>query len=106
MQPESSQPESGLSRGHILVIDDEEAIREGLEMLLLTEGYSVDLAANGGEGLRKMESHPFDLVLLDLMMPDISGMDVLAEARKRDLETPIFMITAYGSVQGAVKGLQ
>ena len=100
------QPEPGLTRGHILVIDDEEAIREGLEMLLLTEGYSVELAPNGGEGLRKMESHPFDLVLLDLMMPDISGMDVLAEARKRDRETPIFMITAYGSVEAAVKALK
>jgi DNA-binding NtrC family response regulator len=100
------QPEPAPLRGHILVIDDEEAIREGLEMLLLTEGYSVDLAPNGTEGVRKLENHPYDLVLLDLMMPDISGMQVLSEVRKRDRETPIFMITAYGSVEAAVKALK
>src|SRR3954470_1857804 len=90
-QPESSQPEAASERGKVLVIDDEEAIREGLEMLLLTEGYSVDLAVNGTDGLRHMESRPYDLVLLDLMMPDISGMEVLSEVRKRDRDTPIFM---------------
>jgi DNA-binding NtrC family response regulator len=100
------QPEPALERGKILVVDDEEAIREGLEMLLLTEGYAVDLAPNGTEGIRKMESHPYDLVLLDLMMPDLSGMDVLSQVRKRDRETPIFMITAYGSVEAAVKALK
>src|SRR4051794_34451078 len=100
------QPEPASDRGKVLVIDDEEAIREGLEMLLLTEGYSVDLAVNGTDGLRHMESRGYDLVLLDLMMPDISGMDVLSEARQRDKETPIFMITAYGSVEAAVHALK
>jgi DNA-binding NtrC family response regulator len=100
------QPETAPARGKVLVVDDEEAIREGLEMLLLSEGYAVDLAPNGGEGLRRIESQPYDLVLLDLMMPDISGMDVLAEVRRRDRETPIFMITAYGSVEAAVKALK
>ena len=100
------QLESTQTRGKILVIDDEEAIREGLEMLLLTEGYSVDLAVNGTEGVRKLENQAFDLVLLDLMMPDISGMEVLSTVRQRDRETPIFMITAYGSVEAAVKALK
>ena len=100
------QPEAASDRGKVLVIDDEEAIREGLEMLLLSEGYSVEQAVNGNDGLRKMESRPYDLVLLDLMMPDISGMDVLSEVRKRDRETPIFMITAYGSVEAAVRALK
>jgi len=100
------QPETAPDRGKVLVIDDEADIREGLEMLLLTEGYSCDLAVNGMDGVRKMESHPYDLVLLDLMMPDISGMEVLSEVRKRDRETPIFMITAYGSVEAAVKALK
>src|SRR5215475_9063456 len=101
----SPQPAPG-SRGKVLVIDDEHDIREGLELLLTSEGYTVELAQNGAEGLRKMESHPYDLVLLDLMMPDISGMDVLSEVRKRDRETPIVMITAYGSVEAAVKALK
>src|SRR5690348_14652844 len=94
------------NKGNILVVDDEADIREGLELLLTTEGYAVETAQNGTEGLRKMESRGYDLVLLDLMMPDRSGMEVLQEVRQRDRETPIFMITAYGSVEAAVKALK
>src|ERR1022692_3666090 len=94
------------TRGNVLVVDDELDIREGLELLLTTEGYSVELAQNGTEGIQKMESRAYDLVLLDLMMPDRSGMDVLKEVRARDRETPIFMITAYGSVEAAVEALK
>ncbi len=93
-------------KGHILVVDDEADIRESLEALLAMEGYRVDLAQNAAEGLRAMESKGYDLVLLDLMMPDRSGMEVLREVRERDTETPIFLITAYGSVQAAVDALK
>ena len=93
-------------KGRILVVDDEMDIREGLDTLLTSEGYAVEMAANGGEGLRKLGSRAYDLVLLDLMMPDRSGMDVLREVRDRDRETPIFMITAYGSVEAAVEALK
>ena len=58
------------------------------------------------KGSQKLEDHGYDLVLLDLMMPDRSGMDVLREVRERDRETPIFMITAYGSVEAAVDALK
>jgi len=94
------------SRGSVLVVDDEQDIRESLELLLSTEGYSVSLAQNAAEGLARLENHAYDLVLLDLMMPDKSGMEVLAEVRLRDQETPIFMITAYGSVEAAVQALK
>ena len=94
------------SKGKILVIDDELDIREGLELLLTTEGYTVELAVNGMDGLHKLESNAYDLVLLDLMMPDRDGMEVLQEVRQRDRETPIFMITAYGSVEAAVHALK
>ncbi|MGA2194733.1 MAG: sigma-54 dependent transcriptional regulator [Bryobacteraceae bacterium] len=94
------------SKGNILVVDDEADIREGLEDLLASEGYAVDLANNGTEGLHKMETRGYDLVLLDLMMPDRSGMEVLQEVRERDRETPIFLITAYGSVDAAVQALK
>src|SRR5947209_16716755 len=100
------RPASPTNRGNVLVIDDEIDIREGLEMLLISEGYAVDLAQNGTEGLHKLENHAYDLVLLDLMMPDKSGMQVLSEVRQRDKETPIFMITAYGSVEAAVRALK
>ena len=107
-------PESGLAEqptgtaleGRILVIDDEEDIRESLEALLTLEGYAVDLAPNGGEGLRKLESREYDLVLLDLMMPDRSGMDVLRDIRERDRELPVFMVTAFGSIDAAVEALK
>jgi DNA-binding NtrC family response regulator len=102
----SAPQTSPVSKGKILVIDDELDIREGLELLLSSEGYTVDLAQNGTEGLQKLEQQGYDLALLDLMMPDISGMDVLREVRVRDRETPIFMITAYGSVEAAVDALK
>jgi DNA-binding NtrC family response regulator len=98
--------EEGDGKGHVLVIDDEADIRESLETLLSLEGYSVDLAQNGTEGLRALELKGYDLVLLDLMMPDRSGMEVLREVRERDTETPIFLITAYGSVEAAVEALK
>lgn len=103
--PDELSPEA--VKGRILVVDDEADIRESLEALLtLDDQYTVDLAANATEGLRKLENGSYDLVLLDLMMPDRSGMEVLEEVRQRDLETPIFMITAYGSVEVAVEALK
>jgi DNA-binding NtrC family response regulator len=93
-------------RRRILVIDDEADIRESLELLLTGENYSVDLAENAASGLQKFESGSYDLVLLDLMMPDRSGMDVLADMRQRDGDTPVFMLTAYGSVEVAVRALK
>jgi len=96
----------GLSKGRILVIDDEIEIRESLEALLDLEGYEVDLAQNAAEGERRLESRAYDLVLLDLMMPDKSGMEVLRDVRERDRHTPIFMITAYGTVEAAVQAVK
>jgi DNA-binding NtrC family response regulator len=98
--------EAGTPRGRILVIDDEPDIRESLEALLSGENYQVELAANATEGLRRLEITTYDLVLLDLMMPDKSGMQVLEELRARDRETPVFMLTAYGSVEVAVQALK
>ena len=66
----------------------------------------MDLAQNGGEGLRALDQRGYDVVLLDLMMPDRSGMEVLREVRERDRETPIFLITAYRSVEAAVEALK
>jgi DNA-binding NtrC family response regulator len=104
--PETPAPSEILPKGKVLVVDDEADIRESLETLLGMEGYAVDLAQNGAEGLRAVESRDYDLVLLDLMMPDRSGMEVLHEVRERDQDLPIFMITAYGSTQVAVDALK
>src|SRR4051812_21141609 len=96
----------GASKGRILIIDDEIDIRESLETLLDMEGYEVDLAQNGIEGERRLEQRAYDLVLLDLMMPEKSGMEVLRDVRERDRHTPIFMITAYGTVEAAVQAVK
>ncbi len=107
--PESDLAEqvSGTAiQGRILVIDDEEDIRETLDALLSLEGYAVDLAPNGTEGLHRLESREYDLVLLDLMMPDRSGMDVLRDIRERDRQIPVFMVTAFGSIDAAVEALK
>ncbi len=94
------------ARGRILVVDDEADIRESLEVLLDLEGYHVVSAENATEGLKRFESGVYDLVLLDLMMPDRSGLEVLDDIRRRDRETPVFLITAYGSVEVAVEALK
>src|SRR5713226_6874890 len=102
----AEDPTVSSPKGKILVIDDEADIRESLDALLSLEGYEVDLAANGTDGTKRLESHGYDLVLLDLMMPDRSGMDVLRDVRDRDRETPIFMITAFDSTETAVHALK
>ena len=76
--PERTQPESA---GRILIIDDEAEIRESLETLLELEGYTVAVAGSGREGLAHIGQRSFDVVLLDLALPDKNGMDVLAEIR-------------------------
>jgi DNA-binding NtrC family response regulator len=97
---------SPVTKRRILVIDDEADIRESLELLLTAENYLVELAENATSGMQKFESGSFDLVLLDLMMPDRSGMEVLTDIRQRDHDTPVFMLTAYGSVEVAVRALK
>src|SRR3954464_16045688 len=95
---------SGL--GSILIIDDEAAIRESLETLLDLEGYSIESAENGEEGLARLSARPFDLVLLDFALPDMNGLEVLAEIRDRDPQLAVIMITAYGTVENAVRAVQ
>ncbi|MGB9604526.1 MAG: sigma-54-dependent transcriptional regulator [Bryobacteraceae bacterium] len=97
---------TGAPRGSILVVDDEPDIRESLYELLSSEGYRVDLAANASEGLRQAEAREYDLILLDVLLPDRSGMEVLRELRRRDRETPIALITAYGSIPLAVEAVK
>ncbi len=94
------------TKGRILVVDDEADIRESLETLLDLEGYSVEMAVDAGDAWRRLEKNSYDLILLDLMMPDRSGMDLLHDIRATDKDTPVIMLTAYGSVEVAVKALK
>ncbi|HEY6945998.1 MAG TPA: sigma-54 dependent transcriptional regulator [Candidatus Acidoferrum sp.] len=90
-----------MSKGSILVVDDESEIREGLEVLLRSEGYGVASAETGESGLAKLEEHPFDLLLLDVSLPDRNGLDMLKEIRRRDPDLSVVLITAYGSIDMA-----
>jgi DNA-binding NtrC family response regulator len=90
-----------MPNGSILVIDDEAEIREGLELLLSSEGYSVTSAESGESGLARLEQEPYDLLLLDVSLPDRNGLDLLRDIRQRDPHLPIVLITAYGSIDMA-----
>src|ERR1700747_3110024 len=95
-----------MPNGSILVIDDEAEIREGLELLLSSEGYSVTSAVTGEAGLARLEQDPFDLLLLDVSLPGRSGLDLLREIRQRDPHLSIVLITAYGSIDMARQGFK
>jgi DNA-binding NtrC family response regulator len=88
---------------HVLIIDDEEIIREALQALLTMDGCVVRTAATAAEGLALLADEDFDTVLLDLMLPDRSGLDVLDEIRRSDEELPVVMIMAFGTIDTAVR---
>ena len=90
-----------MPKGSILVVDDEVEIREGLEALLTSEGFDVTLAETGEAGLQKLEEQPFDLMLLDVSLPDRNGLELLREIRRRDPQLSVILITAYGSIDMA-----
>jgi len=95
-----------LGAGKILIIDDELAIRESLETLLQLEGYEVAVAATAAEGMAQMGEHSFEVVLLDLALPDRNGMEILAEIHAMNPGQAVIMITAYGTVENAVLAMQ
>jgi DNA-binding NtrC family response regulator len=90
-----------MPKGAILVIDDEVEIREGLELLLKTEGYAVTMADTGQSGLSRLGEQPYDLLLLDVSLPDRNGIELLKDIRRQNPNLPIVLITAYGSIEMA-----
>jgi DNA-binding NtrC family response regulator len=92
--------------GSVLVIDDEPDIRENLEVLLSQANYKVTLAESGITGLKQLELQPFDLVLLDVMMPDKNGLEVLQEIQRLSPESAVIMITAFGTIENAVSAIK
>src|SRR5215469_8701838 len=90
-----------MPKGSILVVDDEIEIREGLEALLTSEGFEVTPAETGEAGLQRLEDRPFDLMLLDVSLPDRNGLELLREIRRRDPNLSIILITAFGSIDMA-----
>jgi DNA-binding NtrC family response regulator len=93
------------SRGSVLVIDDNADVRESLQTLLDIDGYTTEGAETGEEGLNRLSERVHDLVLLDIGLPDRSGLEVLTEIRERNPELPVIMITAQGTVDNAVRAM-
>lgn len=90
----------------ILLVDDEPEMIRGLKYNLEFDGYLVDTAGDGVEGLQKILSHNYDLILLDVMMPGKSGFDVCRECRNNNIETPVILLTAKGEEIDKVLGLE
>jgi len=90
----------------LLVVDDEEVMRDVLSSLLITEGYSVDLASTGEEGLDKLQQKPYEVILLDVSMPGRGGLRTLEEILKLDPEAVVIMITAYATFDTAIAAWQ
>jgi len=96
----------GEAKSNILVIDDELGIREGCRRALEPEGFTVETAATIQEGRRKIQEGDFDLVLLDVMMPDGRGIDLLGPIYEKDPDTVCVIITGYATVELAVEAIK
>ncbi len=109
-QPSNSPQVSGLSphpssNPHILIVDDDLSMRELLEFMLQREGYRVSTAENGRTAVRLIEQHHYDLLLCDIRLGDITGLEVLRAAKKKDQNTIVIMISAYASAETAVEAM-
>jgi DNA-binding response OmpR family regulator len=90
---------------NILIIDDEPYLLDKLKSVLAGEHYSVETSDDGKKGLEKIFNDNYDLILLDIMLPSMSGLEILSEIRAAGIETPVLMLTAKGDVQDKVTGL-
>jgi len=95
-----------MEKSRILVVDDESLIRDFLKEMLIRIDCDVDLAENGSSALEKIQNDEYDLIVTDIRMPDISGMEVLKEAKKIQPDTEVIMITAYGTIENAVEAMK
>jgi heavy metal response regulator len=89
----------------ILIVEDEKKVAAFIKKGLEEETYAADVASDGEEGLHLGEQNPYDLIILDLMLPKINGLDILSHLRAKKIETPILLLTAKDSVEDKVEGL-
>ena len=90
----------------ILVIDDEPRIRDGCQMILNEEGFEVALASDGNEGVQMIQEEHFDIILVDLMMPGLSGLEVLSLVKERHPDTVVIVITGYATLEHSISAMK
>ena len=95
-----------IDKARILIVDDEKRMRRILQILLKSQGYEIKLAQDGDEAWSMFQQVPYDLVITDLKMPGIDGMELLGLINKQNPDVPVIVITAYGSVDSAVKAMK
>ena len=95
-----------MTDSRVLVIDDEPAIVSGCKMILAEQGYQVESETSGERGLEKLLNAPFDLVLLDIQLPNITGIDILKIITKEGLDIAVVIMTGYGTVSNAVEAMK
>jgi two-component system alkaline phosphatase synthesis response regulator PhoP len=91
---------------HILVVDDEAHLAAGIRENLEAEGYRTDIAHDGQAGLDRLTAERYDLALLDVMMPNMDGLELCAELRKRGVQTPVLFLTVKGDAEDRVRGFE
>ncbi len=95
-----------MAKGRILIVEDRDSLRRMLEAALGQEGYDVAAAADGQSGIRLLAARPFDFVLTDLKLPDVSGLRVLEASRAAQPRVPVVVLTGYGTVGAAVEAMK
>ena len=98
--------ETARQQPRVLVVDDERSMRELLEIVLRREGYDVVVAENGRSAIEVIEREPIDLLISDIKMPDMSGVEVLRAAKKADQDVLAIMVTAFASTETAVEAMR
>jgi len=104
--PESTDASAKVRKVRILIVDDEPSMREMLSIVLRRDGYEVLVAENGRDAIAQLRARPFDLLLSDIKMPDVTGVDVLRAAKEINRDIVAFMVTAYASTSTAVEAMR
>jgi len=100
-----TMPDKISPKAHILVVDDELSMRELLELMLLREGYQISCAGSASKAISMLKNTHFDLLLCDIRLGDITGLEVLRASKKRNPNTVVIMISAYATAETAVEAM-
>lgn len=102
----NERPDAQSGNSRVLVIDDEDVVHASLRKILSRLGYGVEGVLSAREGLARLDDERFDLIITDLMMPQMNGIELLSELRRRGCSTPVLMITGYPTIRTAVQAMR